>query len=69
MAASRSLYPTNIYVRSGKEYIEVDCKTSFCFGAIRKKLAKSWDISSLGPKIDKNNSEGTIYKPLDISDL
>lgn len=51
------------------QYIEVDCKTAFCFATIRKKLVKAWDISSTGPKIDIHSSEGTIRRPLDITDL
>lgn len=69
MQDSRKLYPQKIFFRSGKEFIEVDCKTAFCFAAIRKKLVRAWEISSTGPTIDKDSSEGTVNNPLDISDL
>lgn len=69
MQDSRKLYPQKIFFRCGKEYIEVDCKTAFCFAAIRKKLVRAWEISSTGPTIDKDSSEGTVNNPLDISDL
>ena len=51
------------------QYIDVDCRTAFCFAAIRKKLCKAWEISTTGPSIHPELSEGTPYKPLDISDL
>lgn len=54
---------------SGKHHVEVDCKTAFCFPAIRKKFAKAWDIGAAGPSIDPNESEGTMHRPLDITDL
>lgn len=63
------MYPEKIYVSSGKQYVQVDCRTAFCFAAIRKKLVKAWEISSQGPSIDTNQSEGTMNKPLEISDL
>lgn len=65
----RKLYPDKVYFTSGMEFIEVDCQTAFCFAAIRKKLVKAWDISTMGPVIDIDSSEGTLNKPLDISDL
>jgi hypothetical protein len=49
--------------------VEVDCKTAFCFATIRKKLVYAWDISTLGPSINMDQSDGTLNKPLDISDL
>lgn len=69
MRESKKLYPKKIYVMSGRHFVEVDCKTAYCFALIRKKLVKAWDISAIGPKIDHETSEGTINKPLDISDL
>lgn len=65
----KKMYPEKIYFRANADYIEVDCKTAFCFAAIRKKLVKAWDISSLGPSINIDSSEGTLNRPLDISDL
>jgi len=46
MMDSRKMYPEKIYVSSGKQYVQVDCRTAFCFAAIRKKLVKAWEISS-----------------------
>lgn len=69
MDALQKLYPSKLYVRSGLNYVEVECKTAFCFAAIRKKLVYAWDITAAGPEIDPQESEGTSAKPLDISDL
>jgi hypothetical protein len=69
MKEYKKMYPSTIYVMSGRHYVEVDCKTAYCFASIRKKLVKAWDINVMGPKIDKENSEGTFNRPLDITDL
>ena len=53
----------------GTNYIEVETKTAFCFGAIRKLIVTAWDISIKGPEIDFEESEGTINNPMDISEL
>jgi hypothetical protein len=63
------MYPKQLCVRSQQKFINVDCKTAFCFAAIRKKLVKAWEITATGPSIDPDESEGTTSKPLDISDL
>lgn len=63
-----TLYPQNIYVRDGMQYIDIDLKAAFCFTKIRKKLVKAWDITEMGPKIDPNESEGTLINPLDLSE-
>lgn len=63
------MYPEQVYVMSGKYYVTVECRTAFCFASIRKKLVKAWEISSGGPSIDPEQSEGTFNRPLDISDL
>lgn len=53
MMDSRKLYPGKVYLYSGKDMIDVECKTAFCFAAIRKKFVRAWNISSTGPAIDK----------------
>ena len=63
------MYPEKLYVRSAMKYVEVETKTAFCFGVIRKLLIESWEISNSGPSIDFEKSEGTLKKPLDISSL
>ena len=69
MKEYKKMYPEKIYITNGSHFVEVDCKTAYCFAAIRKKLVKAWDISGMGPSIDPLNSEGTRNMPLDISDL
>lgn len=69
MKETKTVYPEHIYVRSGMEYVEVECPTAFKFAAIRKLLVKAWQITSSGPQIDLDTSEGTLNKPLDISEL
>ena len=69
MSQYKDMYPKKIYVASNGQYVDVDCKTAFCFAAIRKKLIKAWEISDEGPSIDNETSEGTKNNPLDISDL
>ena len=46
------MYPEKLYVRSGMEYCEVESKSAFHFGAVRKLLVKEWEISGSGPSID-----------------
>lgn len=69
MAQCKSMYPEYIYVMSGMQYVSVECRTAFYFAAIRKKFCKAWEISLNGPSIDVDDSEGTLTRPLDISDL
>ena len=69
MKEYKRMYPEQVYVMSGKYYVTVECRTAFCFASIRKKLVKAWEISSGGPSIDPEQSEGTFNRPLDISDL
>lgn len=69
MKEYKKMYPQKVYIMSGSHYIEVDCRTAFCFPAIRKKFIVAWDIGASGPSIDPDESQGTIHKPLDITDL
>lgn len=69
MKQSKKMYPEKVYIMSGKNYVEIDCRTAFCFPAIRKKFVKAWDIGAQGPSIDPNTSEGTINHPMNITDL
>lgn len=69
MKEYKKMYPEKIYVASQGYYAAIDCRTAFCFAAIRKKLVKAWEIGATGPSIHPELSEGTPYKPLDISDL
>jgi len=69
MKEYKKMYPQKVYMRSGKHYIEVEAKTAFCFPLIRKKLVNAWDIDASGPSIDPKLSEGTLSRPMDISDL
>lgn len=69
MDICQKMYPSKLYVRSGLNYLDVECKTAFCFAAIRKKLLNAWQITAAGPSIDPEQSEGTANNPLDISDL
>lgn len=52
MKEYKKMYPKKVYVRSDKDYVEVDTSTAFCFPLIRKKLVKAWDIDMSGPSID-----------------
>lgn len=65
----QKMYPEKMWVRSANQFVEVETKTAFFFGAIRKLLIKAWEISDKGPSIDSENSEGTFSNPLDISCL
>jgi len=69
MKQSKKMYPEKVYIMSGKNYIEVACKTAFCFPAIRKKFVRAWDIGAQGPSLDKEVSEGTLNYPMNITDL
>lgn len=69
MMDMRKSYPEKVYFSSGTDYIEVDCQTAFCFASIRKKCVKAWEITSTGPVIEKEITEGTFERPMDISDL
>ena len=46
------MYPKNVFLRSGLNYIDVESKTAFHFGAVRKLLIDAWEISASGPSID-----------------
>jgi hypothetical protein len=63
------LYPETIFVRFDEEFTEIETKVAYCFATLRNKLYKAWNISSSGPQIDQNYSEGVLNNPLDISDL
>lgn len=63
------MYPEKIYVTVGRHYAEIECRTAYCFAAMRKKLIQAWEIGGQGPTIDPETSEGTFKVPLDISDL
>lgn len=56
MKEYKKMYPEKVYISSGENYIEVECRTAFCFAAIRKLFVKAWDISAQGPTIDKETS-------------
>ena len=50
-------------------YVEVETKTAFHFGAIRKLLVESWQFTEAGPTFTSDKSEGSLENPLDISSL
>ena len=51
------------------KYVEVETKTAFHFGAIRKLLIESWHFTETGPTFVSGKSEGCFENPLDISNL
>lgn len=57
---NEKMYPEKCYVRSGTNYVEVETKTAFHMGAIRKLLIKAWEISATGPSINLEKSIGTF---------
>lgn len=63
------MYPKTIFLRMGKEYLEIETQVGFYFAAIRKKLVKAWDITDSGPSIDLEKTEGLKDRPIDISDI
>lgn len=69
MKEFKKMYPEKVYVSSGEHFVDVECRTAFCFASIRKLFYKSWEITAQGPTIDKDCSDGTFNKPLDISHL
>jgi len=69
MKIQATLYPKTMFVRVGKEFIDIPVKSAYCFAAIRKKLVKTWEVGIRGPKIEPESSEGMYNNPLDITDL
>lgn len=69
MEAVSHMYPEKIYVRVNEDFTSVRTSTAYCFATIRKKLVDAWDITSNGPKIDKELSEGVYNNPLNLSDF
>lgn len=69
MKEYKKMYPEKVCFRLGLEYVEVECVTAFKFAAVRKLLVKAWEIKATGPSIDPEESDGTMNKPLDISEL
>lgn len=56
-------------MRVDKHFTIVDTRAAYCFALIRKKIVHAWQITSNGPKIDKNKSEGTQNNPFNLTDL
>jgi hypothetical protein len=69
MKEAKKLYPEKVFVRQGLQYVEIETRTAFKFAAVRKLLVRAWEITATGPSIDTEESDGTLSKPLDISDL